>query len=171
MNRQSEGFHDVSSLSGLDSDSDGRSFAVLDYDHDGWQDLILVNSNTPTLEIFRNRLKQKVPRNNSIAFRLVGGNDTDSPAEFSSRDAYGATITVTAGGQQYLRELRCGEGLAAQNSKTIMIGVGTNLSIDSAEVVWPSGKKQILEGLKTGTVHTVFEKGEIQSEPLIKAKS
>jgi len=170
MNRQSEDFHDVSALSGIDSEADGRVFVLLDYDKDGWQDLILVNSNAPTIEIFRNRLVQKSPLNNCIAFRFVGGNETGVASDLSNRDALGAMVTVTAGGQQYLRELRCGEGFGAQNSKTILIGIGENKQIDSAEVVWPSGKKQILKELKTGTVNTVFEKGGVESEPFPKNK-
>ena len=44
-------FVDISALAGTDSASDGRSFALFDYDRDGWQDIVVVNANQP-LPIF-----------------------------------------------------------------------------------------------------------------------
>ena len=49
-------FEDVSGVSGLDDEADGRAFAVLDYDRDGWNDIVLVNAMNPLTRLFRNEL-------------------------------------------------------------------------------------------------------------------
>ena len=51
------GFDEVSGTAGLDLDQDGRSFAVLDVDRDGDQDLaIMAARQAPQLRIFRNEI-------------------------------------------------------------------------------------------------------------------
>ena len=47
-------FVDISGLSGLDNPADGRGFAVIDYDRDGWQDVALVNANEPLFSLYHN---------------------------------------------------------------------------------------------------------------------
>ena len=56
INDAGRAFSDLSGVSGMDSIADGRGFAYLDYDRDGWVDVALVNSNAPQLELFRNRM-------------------------------------------------------------------------------------------------------------------
>ncbi|MGY8659122.1 MAG: FG-GAP repeat domain-containing protein, partial [Verrucomicrobiales bacterium] len=51
LNRGGKSFADVSALSGLDLVSDGRSFAYLDYDHDGWLDVAVASANAPQLQL------------------------------------------------------------------------------------------------------------------------
>jgi hypothetical protein len=48
-------FQEQSGISGADVDFDGRTFSLLDYDRDGWQDFVLVNANRPWVQLFRNR--------------------------------------------------------------------------------------------------------------------
>ena len=49
------GFDEVSGTVGLDLDQDGRSFAVLDIDRDGDQDLVVMAARqAPQLRMFRN---------------------------------------------------------------------------------------------------------------------
>jgi len=40
-------FRDLSGISGLDHPGDGRAFAWLDFDRDGWLDIVAVNANAP----------------------------------------------------------------------------------------------------------------------------
>jgi len=44
------------------------------------------------------------------------------------------------GRNQLIREYRCGEGFAAQNSSTLLIGIGDHPSASRVTVRWPSGK-------------------------------
>ncbi|MGB6042259.1 MAG: ASPIC/UnbV domain-containing protein [Pirellulales bacterium] len=158
LNIDGKRFEDISALSGLDNDADGRAFAVWDFDHDGWQDVALVNSNRPQLNLYRNEIGERVPQQHSIAIRLVGGNITaEATREWSNRDAYGAEITVACGENKYVRELRCGEGFAAQNSATMIVGLGSAQQADVIEVRWPSGKLQTLNSIPAGKLLTIYE--------------
>ena len=58
LNRAGEQFVDVSGVSGLDDAADGRSFALLDFDRDGWLDIAVVNANAPLLRLYRNGFRQ-----------------------------------------------------------------------------------------------------------------
>ena len=155
-------FKDISGISGLDSIQDGRSFAVLDYDRDGWQDIALLNINTPVLSLFRNQQGQQpstnAQRNNMLAVKLVGGNQTAEPSnKYSSRNGVGAKVSVKLPDQTLVQQSSCGEGLAAQNSSNLFFGIGENQSVESVEVLWPSGIKQQLKGFKAGDLVTVYE--------------
>ena len=171
LNNQAEQFVDVSGISGVDSPADGRVFVTLDYDRDGWQDIAVINSNRPLLQIFHNEIPASVGNNSSdsdakhrestapvIAIRLVGGNTSDQPSrEFSARDAYGTKVVVEAGELHLFREHRCGDGLAAQNSATMLIGMGENAVAKNIEIRWSSGKSQKIENVAAGSLLTVFE--------------
>ena len=75
MNFRGGRFSDLSTLSGLDSEADGRSFVWWDYDRDGWLDIALVNANRPLLNLFRNQIGEQPGAANQqmIGIRLVGG--------------------------------------------------------------------------------------------------
>ena len=50
-----DGFKDRSLVSGIDCKEDARSFAILDYDGDGWLDIALASVNGQRLRLFRNK--------------------------------------------------------------------------------------------------------------------
>ena len=157
-------YRDVSGVSGLDDPSDGRAAALLDYDRDGWLDVALVSSNAPMLKLFRNRIGchpaagAGEPRGGMVAFRFVGGNETARPSpSFSARDGYGALVSVDLGGRTLLREHRAGEGFAAQNSATLLVGLGEHERARSVTVRWPNGRTQTTADVPAGTLLTVYE--------------
>lgn len=166
-------FRDLSGLSGLDSRADSRSFAMLDFDRDGWLDVALVNANAPQLNLFQNRISQLVsePRH-VIAVRLVGGNtDGRARSDWSNRDAIGAQVHLTANGTRISRELRAGDGFAAQNSNTLVIGIGTAPFAENLTVRWPSGRTHEIPSVPAGSLLTIFENpaGEaVIREPYLK---
>ena len=43
-------------FSGLDTPADSRGFVLWDYDHDGWQDIAVVNANEPLLNLYHNEI-------------------------------------------------------------------------------------------------------------------
>ena len=153
-------FYDVSGLSGLDSLSDGRCIAVLDYDNDGFQDFLVANANAPSLSLYRNALRELGGQPNYISVKLIGGNDSNLPnGEYSSRDAIGARITVNVAGKKLVQQLSAGEGFAAQNQAQQKFGLGQNDKIDSIEVRWPSGKTQtITKAIDSHSEVTIYEK-------------
>jgi thiol-disulfide isomerase/thioredoxin len=161
MSLRGSEFVDVSTLSGLDSPADGRGFAVWDYDRDGRQDIALVNNNAPTLSLYRNRIGDipgGLAAGRIIAVRFVGSNTTRSPAHGrSNRDGVGASVRLALGDFTLLREHRCGEGLAAQNSSTLILGIGQHEAAETLWVQWPSGRSHRLDGVAAGSLVTAWE--------------
>ena len=162
QNKSGREFQDISSVSGLDSPQDGRAFAIWDFDRDGWQDIALLNINTPVLSIYRNQLgsisDSAQANRKMIALQFVGGNATDQPStKFSSRDGFGVKASIKLESQSFTRELRCGEGLATQNSHTMMFGIGDHDQVNSIVIQWPSGISQHLENVPAGQLIKIFE--------------
>ncbi len=152
-------FQEQSGISGADVDFDGRTFSLLDYDRDGWQDFVLVNANRPWVQLFRNRHGDGASGRDRgvLGIRLVGAMRGDQPGEASNRDGIGATVVVRAGGLEQVREFRAGEGLSGQNSATLYVGLGSAVEVDSLEVRWPSGRRSLVEDLAAGSIVTVHE--------------
>lgn len=163
LNRGGKSFADVSALSGLDLVSDGRSFAYLDYDHDGWLDVALASANAPQLQLFRNEIGDSITeKRNFVTLKFVGGNTSSKPAAgLSNRDGFGAKITATLeNGLVIYREHLCGAGMAAQNSSKMHLGIGTSSSIKKLDVVWPSGKTQTIQNIEAGAIYEIRENKE-----------
>src|SRR4030095_1338620 len=92
-NRGGRSFADISALSGLDNIADSRGFAVLDYDHDGWQDIALVNANQPLFNLYHNEMPAAGLSAGIIAVRFVGGNRSSAPSRaFAFPGGYGAAL-------------------------------------------------------------------------------
>ena len=159
-------FEDSSLISGVDSISDGRGFAICDYDRDGLQDIVLVNANEPLLQIYRNQSSNYSNHaHDFIAIRLEGGNATSAPSnEWSNRNGIGAKIIVETNGNQIFRELRCGQGLGDQNSMTQIVGLGRRHAVDSVTIMWPSGKTQTTSDIASGSLLVCFENPEMSSD-------
>ena len=66
-------------------------------------------------------------------------------------------MTVSLGETELLREHRCGEGLAAQNSATMLVGIGDRSAADAVEVRWPGGTVQRTGPVPAGTLLAVYE--------------
>lgn len=159
MNSAGKSFNDRSGISGLDNLGDGRGFALFDYNNDGRQDIALVNANAPLFNLYRNAMKD---HGNVIAIRFEGGNDVGSPSETqTNRDGFGAlVIAEVTDGLTLKREHRCGEGFAAQNSKTMLIGIGSAETVSRLTVRWPTGQVYTLENVAAGALITARESAD-----------
>ncbi len=146
-------FDDFTLVSGADFLQDCRNFALVDFDRDGWLDVVVRSAQNPQFHILRNQFGSLTENNASrfLRIQLVGGNDGEEPSsEWSSRDAIGAKILVTTDdGKKRLFVKSCGEGLAVQNSSLIHVGLGA-AELDSIEVTWPSGKTTSVSDWKVG---------------------
>lgn len=156
--RDGDNYDDMTLVSGADFREDGRGFVLFDYDDDGWIDLGIISPNYPRLRIVKNKIGERRSNNGFVRIQLIGGQTSTEPStQWSSRDAYGATVLVTTGDTKRIFQLSCGEGLSSQNAKRIHVGMGEAEKIDSLEVIWPSGKKTIQTDILSGSKITIFE--------------
>ena len=159
LNQGGEDYVEVSGVSGLDHPGDSRAFAVLDYDGDGWQDLAVVSSNAPLFTLYRNQMGEREDATaGMVAVRFEGGNrSSDGSEQWSNRDGYGARALLEMGGRTLLREQRAGEGLAAQNSATLRVGIGDAERADRLEIRWPSGRSHDTTAVPAGMLVYAYE--------------
>ena len=157
----------MSATSGLDYPDDGRAVAVVDWDHDGDQDLWISNRNAPRLRLMMNTL----PGNSHwISFRLVGNGTT------TNRDAIGARVELVLKTPHSalptphsIKTLRSGEGFVAQSSKWLHFGLGSAEIIEKVIVRWPvsvgaNGAVEVFTGLAVDNRHRLIQ-GAGQPEP------
>lgn len=156
-------FSDVSLISGADHRGDGRSVVLLDYDRDGRMDIASINTNAPKLVLYRNEVPTT---HNFAAFQFAGSNEkSEGSREVSNRDGYGTRLVLDLDGQTIVEELRAGVGFSAQNSKTLLIGLGDAKVIPVATVYWPSGKKTVYRQLPVDQLIS-FSEGSSEFTPM-----
>ena len=158
LNVSGETFADLSGISGVDDVADSRTWAALDYDQDGWTDIALVNANAPLLSLYRNTIGE-IKKSNHIKILLVGGADgKDLGKGLSNKDGVGAVVEVVSGDRLIKRVRKLGDGYAAQNSSTMTIGIGSELTAQSIKVRWPSGKITMSQSpIKAGSMIVMKE--------------
>jgi tetratricopeptide (TPR) repeat protein len=158
LNNRDGSFSDVSGVVGLDCVEDSRTFVLSDFDHDGRQEMVLKNRNSPQLRFFRNIIPDLAP---AIAFRLTG--------KSSNRDAIGACITVETESGRQTRFLQAGSGFLAQHSKELFFAVGTTKGPVRAEIRWPSGLLQHVDSLPLNHRFWIEEGSSARMEPFVKS--
>lgn len=149
---------DATTVSGADFKEDGRGFVLLDFDQDGWMDLGVVSTGEPRFRLVRNRFGEMFSNHGSVWLKLIGGcKVAESQSEWSSRDAYGATVTAFVGSTKRIFQLSCGEGLSSQNTSQIHIGLGAAQQIDKLKVDWPSGKQTVIDNISANSRRIIYE--------------
>lgn len=127
----------VSQNSGVEYPGNSRSAAFLDYDGDGYLDMVLNNLQEKAV-VYRNTARQS--HNNWLAIRLIG--DT---SKRSTRDAIGAKIILeTPKGIRGWREVHSTTGYLSAHPKEQHFGVGTD-STARVTVLWPNGERSVFE--------------------------
>jgi hypothetical protein len=87
--------------------------------------------------------------NHFVNFRLVGTK--------SNRDAIGARIRLSAGGVSQIREIAAGGSYLSQSDLRANFGLGKAARIQSVEITWPSGKKQVFHDLDADRFYLIQE--------------
>ena len=94
-----------------------------------------------------------------MLFKLIGTK--------SNKSAIVARIRVTAGDLTQFNEVRSGSSYLSQNDLRLHFGLGQKTRIDTMEISWPSGKKEVYKDLSTDLIYTIVEdRGITQREPL-----
>ncbi len=123
----------------------GRGAAFLDFDNDGFMDILVANNNDPPSLLHNSGASG----NHFLNFRLVGTK--------SNRDAMGARIRVVAGGLSQIREIAGGGSYLSQSDLRAHFGVGTATHADLVEVSWPSGAKQSFKNVEVDQFWQIVE--------------
>jgi len=127
------GFFEVGSVSGpaFRDSYVGRGGAFGDYDNDGDVDIFVVNNGAPGL-LLRN---DGGNRNRWLQVEVRGTR--------SNRQGIGATIRLIAGGAAYERQIGAQSSYLSQNSLIETFGLGALSAVDTVEVIWPSGARDV----------------------------
>ena len=126
--------------------SRGATFA--DYDSDGDIDIVVTNSNTAPRLLRNDGGNQK----NYLQIRLVATRGTT--------DAIGARVKITTGDLTQTREVRSGDGYLSQRDLTLHFGVADYAQIDSVEIQWQSGAKQLIKSVPANQVLSLKENSD-----------
>ncbi|MFT6179703.1 MAG: hypothetical protein ACJAQT_002805 [Akkermansiaceae bacterium] len=136
-----DGFVGRSLVSGVDCKEDARSYALLDFDQDGWVDIALASCNGPRLRFFRNRFGELGGTGRVVEVILRGSHTGSAPSTGqSNRDGVGAVLTAVTDRRTRVFRKSIGEGLAAQNSERIRVTLAEREELQELAVRWPSGK-------------------------------
>jgi hypothetical protein len=141
-------FEDASRSAGLSALPNivGRGLAIGDYDNDGRVDVLVVDSEGRPLLLHN---ETQVPKNSWIGFRLIGKGR-------SGRNAYGALITVKAGGRKMVRQCQPGGSYLSSSDSRVHFGLG-GAPVSSVKIRWPDGYTQTLAAVTPGRYVTVVE--------------
>lgn len=132
--------------SGLAVVKSARGAAFGDLDNDGRLDVVLNNcDDTPT--VLRNVTKGA---GHWLALKLIGGPK-------SPRDAIGATVWLTAGGERQRADVISGASYCSQSDLRLHFGLGSATKVDKLEVRWPSGARETVDVKAVDRMITVTE--------------
>ncbi len=106
----------------------GRGAAYGDFDNDGDQDIVIsVSNGSPKL--FRN---DQQTGHHFLRIKLQGTT--------ANRDGIGADVKVTAGDQQWTKQLMPTCSYLSQSEKVMTFGLGTQSKVDQVTITWPGGQ-------------------------------
>jgi hypothetical protein len=140
-------FSDVSVENGnhFQQERVSRGACFGDYDNDGDIDVYIVNLDDHGI-LLRN---DKGNQNNWLIVHLIGTE--------SNKDAIGTRIRLTAGGNVQINQKKGGCGYLSQNDPRLHFGLGEVNSVDKVEIIWPTGKKQVLEDVEANQILVIEE--------------
>ena len=140
-------FLDVSHQSGpaLQAVRVGRGLAVADFDNDGALD-VAISSLGRQAVLLRNEGGR---RGNWLHVQAQG--------TASNRFGLGATVRVLAGGRLQVREINTTASYLSSNDPRLHVGLGAATTVTQLEVLWPSGRRQVLNDIRANQILVIKE--------------
>lgn len=151
LNQGNGRFANVSYVSGLDQDGDGRGVAVVDWDRDGDLDLWFRDRTAPRLRLMLNRHERSEAKGRSVALKFEGAT--------ANRDAIGAVVEVAleGGGARLVRSVRAGDLFLSQSSRWLQFADSNEQVIKEVTVLWPGGAREVFAGVAWGGRYVLKE--------------
>jgi hypothetical protein len=168
LNRGADrGFQDIADTLGAEfaTPKVGRGAAFADIDADGDLDIVITTNAGPAF-LYRNELLSSAtrpapsPSNAARTLRLKLRGVT------SNRDAIGALVRVTVGGQRLSRFVKTGSSYLSQSELPLTFGLGSAAAADDVSIEWPGGQHERLGALKAGAEYEINEgRGIVRTTP------
>jgi len=125
-----------------------RSSVIFDLDSDGDMDIVTNDFNSAPMVLISDLAERRAIR--WLKVRLEG--------TASNRGGLGARVTVRTGGRAWVKYHDGKSGYLSQSDLPLYFGLGDAEKIESVEVLWPSGRKQVVaEGVQVNQVLRVKE--------------
>ena len=140
-------FNEVSTERGdyFNEERVGRGACFGDYDNDGDIDAYIVNLEDKGVLLRNNKGNQ----NNWILLNLIG--DT------SNRDGVGARVSISYGVKKQYAQKESSSGYISTNDHRLHFGLDDAETVDSVEIIWPSGIVQHLTNIEANQIIDIKE--------------
>jgi hypothetical protein len=140
-------FLEVSKISGngFQVPHAGRGTAFVDFDNDGFVDVVVANNGDPPLLLHNSGGNG----NNFLNFKLIG--------KKSNRDAIGARVRVVSGITSQIREIAGGGSYLSQSDLRANFGLGRSKRAETVEIIWPGGQKLSFKNVEANKFYLVEE--------------
>ena len=125
----------------------GRGLAVLDWNRDGRQDIVISHLDAP-FALLTNRTSKT---GHFVSLKLIGTT--------SAREPIGTTVTVyNSEERSWTQQLTAGDGYATSNQKQLVFGLGESTIVERIEVRWPDGQKSQFSNVPVDS-HWIIQQG------------
>jgi enediyne biosynthesis protein E4 len=141
-NNKNIGFNNISEEAGIKDLAISNGAAYADFDNDGDLDLVVNNINQEAF--FYENSKAENTKKHHIAFALQG--------DSLNKDALGAKIFLYANNKIQVAEQSPVRGYLSSVDKRLHFGLDSTTVVDSAVIIWPNEKKQILKNIPIDTL-------------------
>ena len=171
-------FTDVTAGSGVLDASLGRENAPADFDNDGYVDIlsngdILFNNGDFTFTNYSNYMPPSgaigdtnndgfldVFRSGNIYLNNTNANNwikINTIGTLSNINGIGARVEIETPSGTQIRDVRSGEGFEFMSSLNTHFGIGTDTTINSITIYWPSGTVDFIADPEINTTHAIIE--------------
>jgi enediyne biosynthesis protein E4 len=130
----------------------GRGAACGDFDNDGWLDIAAIDMEGTALLLHNEGITH--PRH-WLSVRALT----------SRRDAIGAQVTITAGGQSQMREVQTGGSVLSAHDPRVHFGLGAAPKVDRLSIRWPDGTREMFAGMPADRIVTLNQGTGGRGEP------